>query len=151
VSRVLAEKLSPALGQQILVENRAGAGDGSPAINGEGDAGRLHAPRGAGAALVTVRALLAGASYDPIRARAHLPGNHHRTARGAPSVPAGSVKQLIAVAKSRPGSLTTLPPAAAARPAAAELFSRWREVKLIHVPYKGARRERCRSCKLKPT
>ena len=68
VARVVAEKISPALGQQIIVENRDGAG------------GRLAAEfvaranpdgyillMGTGATLITARALYAKLNFDPIK------------------------------------------------------------------------------------
>jgi len=142
VSRVLAERLSPALGQQLLVENRAGAGGrlaGEYVAKAAPDGYTLL--MGTGSTLVTVRALLAGASYDPIKSFAPI----SKTASTAyllvahPSVPAASVKQLIAVAKSRPGSLTIASTGGGSpNHLAAELFQSLAGVKLTHVPYKGS-------------
>ncbi|HZM46775.1 MAG TPA: tripartite tricarboxylate transporter substrate binding protein [Burkholderiales bacterium] len=142
VARVLAERLAPALGQQILVENRAGAGGrlaGEFVAKAAPDGYTLL--MGTGATLVTVRALYAKASYDPVRSFAPI----SRTATTAyllvahPSVPAASVKQLIAVAKSRPGGLTIASTGGGSpNHLAAELFQSLAGVRMVHVPYKGS-------------
>ena len=142
VARLLAEKLSPPLGQHILVENRAGAGGrlaGEFVAKAAPDGYTLL--MGTGATLVTVRALHGKAAYDPVKSFAPV----SKAATTAyllvahPSVPAGSVKQLIAIAKARPGGLTIASTGGGSpNHLAAELFQSLAGVKMVHVPYKGS-------------
>ena len=142
VARATSAALAKRMGVAVTVENRTG---------GDGAVGTIAVAKaapdgytllmGTGSTLVTVRALLAGASYDPIKSFAPI----SKTASTAyllvahPSVPAASVKQLIAVAKSRPGSLTIASTGGGSpNHLAAELFQSLAGVKLTHVPYKGS-------------
>ena len=141
VGRLLAQKLAPLLGQQVVVENRAGA------------AGRIGtelvakaAPDGYTLLLATSSVLVGAATYS--RLSFDMPKDFSPISLVAstayalvahPSVPAKSVKELIALAKSRPGRLTYASSGTGgASHLAGELFSSMAGVKMIHVPYKGS-------------
>jgi len=142
VARILAEKLTPVLGQQVLVENRAGAGGrlaGEFVAKAPPDGHTLL--MGTGATLITARALYAKLAYDPVKSFAPVA----KVATTAcllvthPSVPARSAKQLIAIIKARPGDLTYASTGSGSpNHLAAELFQSMAGLKMVHVPYKGS-------------
>lgn len=141
VARVISEKLSPALGQHIVVDNRGGAG------------GRIaaemvaRAPKdgymlllGSAATLITGPALVTDRKYDPIKdfAAISLAGTTAYMLLTHPSLPAKSVKDLIALAKASPDRIaygTT----GQGGPAhlGTELFQAMAGIRMIHVPFKG--------------
>jgi tripartite-type tricarboxylate transporter receptor subunit TctC len=141
VARLIAEKIGPALGQQIVVENRGGAG------------GRIaaelvaRAPKdgytlllGSGATLITGPALDSDRKYDPLKDFAHvsLAGTTAYMLTVHPSLPAKDVRSFIALAKARPGNIAYASTGQGS-PAhlGMELLQALANVKLVHVPYKG--------------
>ena len=140
VSRLLAPKLSEAVGQQVLVDNRAGAG---------GNLGAELAARSAPDGYTLFMATPAHAinsslhsklNYDLMRdfAPISLLTSGHYMLVVHPGVPAKSVKQLIALAKARPGKLNYASAGNGnATHLAGELFNIMAGVKTVHVPYKG--------------
>jgi len=140
VARTLSPKLSAAFGQQVIVDNRAGAA-GSVAS----DIVSKSAPDGytimvaslGGLAVNTL--LYKGLTYNPLRDFAAVTW----TTSGSnvlvvhTSVPAKSVKELIALAKAQPGKLAGSSGAGNAGHLAAELFNSMAGTKMVHVPYKG--------------
>jgi tripartite-type tricarboxylate transporter receptor subunit TctC len=141
VARVVGQKLTTALGQQFIVENRAGA---------SGNIGTDYvakvAPDGytllmsSSPPLAANIHLFAKLPFDPVRdfAPIILIANQPNILVLNPSVPAGNVKELIALAKSRPGKLTFGSSGiGASQHIAAELFMMMTGVSMKHVPYKG--------------
>jgi tripartite-type tricarboxylate transporter receptor subunit TctC len=140
-SRALAQKLGPALGQQVLIDNRGGAG-GMVGV----DLAAKSAPDGYTLVLGTIGpiainpSLYAKMPYNPARDLA--PISQAAVAINVlvvhPSLPVRSVKELIALAKARPGELNygSSGPGAADH-LAGELFNNLAGVKIVHVPYKG--------------
>jgi tripartite-type tricarboxylate transporter receptor subunit TctC len=141
-SRAIAQKLGPALGQQVLIDNRGGAG-GMVGV----DLATKSAPDGYTLVLGTIGPIAINPSlyakkmtYDPIRDLA--PISQAAVAINVlvvhPSLPVHSVKDLIALAKSRPGELNygSSGPGAADH-MAGELFNTLAGVKIVHIPYKG--------------
>jgi tripartite-type tricarboxylate transporter receptor subunit TctC len=142
VGRLIAQHLTQALAQQVLVDNRPGA------------AGRIGAEYVAHAAsdgyillmatttvIITAPALFPKLAYDALKDFAPIApvasGTYVLVVH--PSVPARSVKELIALAKSRPGQLNF----ASSGPGdtnhlSGELFQIQADVRMTHVPYKGA-------------
>jgi tripartite-type tricarboxylate transporter receptor subunit TctC len=138
--RLVSQKLSEALGRQFVVENRPGA-------NGMiGSELAAKAPKDGytlmvnGANLVTTPSLYARATYDPVKdfdavsLLAHAPN----VLVVHPSLPVKSVKDLIALARARPGQVNFAGSGSGSTPhLAAELFNTLANVKMVHVPYRG--------------
>jgi tripartite-type tricarboxylate transporter receptor subunit TctC len=140
-ARIIAPRLSEYLGQQVIVDNRAGAGT---MIGGELVA--RAAPDGytllLGSTPMAINpAMYKKVSYDalrdfvPIAQIVSVPN----LLIAHPSLPVKSVTELIAFAKSRPGQLTFASAGAGTSPhLSMELFLGMTGLKMIHVPYKGA-------------
>ena len=140
VTRALAQKLTEQLGQQFLVENRPGGSS----IPGTESVARSPAD---GYTLLSVSstflstvAVMRNVPYDPVRdfqcvsLTAWLP----QILVVNPSLPAQSVRELIALAKQRPEFLTygTAGNGATAH-ITTEMFNAQAGIKMTHVPYKG--------------
>ena len=140
VARSLAQHLTDSMGQQIIVENRPGASS----LVGTQFAAKA-APDGYTLLAVAntfamVPAIVTNPGYDPMKdfAAITLTCLVPQVLVVNPALPAKSVKELIALAKARPGQLTyaTSGPGGTGH-MATELFSRQVGVKMLHVPYKG--------------
>ena len=141
VARIVAEKLAPALGQPVVVDNRPGASGniGTELVAKSAPDG--HTLFMANTAHVINPSLFAKLPYDPIRdfAPIALMSSAHFALVVHPSVPARSVKEFIAVARARPGSLTYASSGnGAPHHLAMELLKSMARVDLTHIPYKGA-------------
>lgn len=139
--RVVAQKLTDALGRQVVVENRPGAA---------GNIGHEYAARAAPdgytlvlsatGALVTNQFLYKRLGYDPHNdfAPVSLVATSGPVLVVHPSVPARSVRELIALARARPGQLNY---GSGGRGTTAhivgEVFKAATAVDIVHVPYKG--------------
>jgi len=142
LARWLAERLGPALGGTIVVENRPGAG-GNMAMQATARSpadGYTLVVAGQGPFALNPH-MYASPGYNPIGDFAPIT----QIERGAlllavnPEVPAHSVADLIALATSKPGSLNWGSPGTGTPPhLAGELFSRSANLKVVHVPYAGA-------------
>lgn len=141
VTRILAAELTDKLGQQVVVDNRAGA---SGILGSEFVA--KAAPDGYTLLMGNVAthavnpSLYRKLSYDPLKDFSPV----SRVAEVPemllvhPSVPATTVKELIAFAKTRPGELTFGSAGNGTPPhLAAELFKSMAKINIVHVPYKG--------------
>ncbi len=141
VGRVLANKLTEYLGQQVVVDNRAGAGT---------TIGIDHAAKAAPdgyTVLVTPSTLAlnlwmyAKLPYEAIRDLAPL--TQIAAVPNAlvvhPSVPARSTTEFIALAKKQPGEINVGSAGIGTSPhLSLELFKHLAKVSLVHVPYKGS-------------
>jgi tripartite-type tricarboxylate transporter receptor subunit TctC len=143
VARVVAERMSRALGQQIVIENRGGAG-GSIATR---QVARTAAPDGytlliGGTGTLAVDpTLYQNVGYDPRKdfAPIGLIATSPLVLVVHPSVPAASVQDLIVVAKREPGRVNYASAGAGSGiHLAAELFASMTGIKLTHIPYKGS-------------
>ena len=141
VGRRLAQKLAESLGQQFIIDNRVGAGS----IIGT-DYVAKAAPDGYTLLLSGVTGLAAGASvfrqlpYDTRRdfAPVILVLQNPGVLVVHPSVPAKTVKEFIALVKSRPGKLNYASSGAGGgQHLAAELLIMTTGINIVHVPYKG--------------
>ena len=140
-ARVLAERLGPLLGQPVLIENRAGATGNIAAdalVKAAPDGYTIYMGTSINAVSVS---LFKNLSYDPVRDFA--PVSKVVVSPSVlvlhPSVPATSVRELVAHAKANPGKLTYATTGAGSSPhLCAELFSTLAGIKMLHVPYKGA-------------
>ena len=140
VTRSLAPKLSEQLGQQVLVDNRPG---GNTVIGTETVARAApdgHTVLAASNTFVATPGLVSKIPFDPVRdfAGVSLIARLPQALVVHPSVPARSVKELVALAKARPGQLVhaTQGEASTGR-IAAELFTQQTGARFMHVPYKG--------------
>jgi tripartite-type tricarboxylate transporter receptor subunit TctC len=141
LGRVVAQKLTDQIGQQVVVDNRGGAGG----IIGAELAARA-APDGytlllGGTASLSINpSLHRKLPYDPIKdfAPVSLVGTAPSILIIHPSVPVKSVKELIDLAKAKPGHLNFASAGIGTPPhLAGELFKSMAGVDMVHVPYKG--------------
>ena len=138
--RLLAQKMTELLGQQVIVDNRAGAGG----IIGQ-DSVAKAAPDGytllfAGTAIVLAPSLYPKMPYDLMRDLTPVSQlvTFILVLVVHPSVPARSVKELIALARARPGKLNFASSQAGALPhLTGELFKQRAKIDIVHIPYKG--------------
>jgi tripartite-type tricarboxylate transporter receptor subunit TctC len=142
VARIVAQKLSHRLGQQVVIENRAGASGNIGA-----DAVAKAAPDGytIGIATASTHAVAASLSpnlpYDPIRdfAPVGMIGSQPYVLVLHPALPARNLAELIALAKAKPGTLNYGSAGIASLAhLATELFASMAGVNIIHVPYKSS-------------
>ncbi len=141
MSRMIAQKLGEALGVQVVVENRGGAGatiGTEVAAKSAADGYTLYI--GGSVSMAISPVIYPKVAYDPIRdfAPVSLITRFYNALSVHPSVPAKSVGELVAIAKARPGALV-VPSAGAGSTShlAAELFQSMTGTKMLHVPYKG--------------
>ena len=141
VGRFVASKLSEALGQQFVVENRAGAGGtvGSE-VASQASADGYTLLYGSTSTLAMAPSLYRKLAYDPRKSFApiSLVSSGPMLVAVNASVPANTLAELIALAKDKPGSLNYASAGNATPPhLAAEMFKSMAGVNLVHVPYKG--------------
>jgi tripartite-type tricarboxylate transporter receptor subunit TctC len=142
ISRLIAQKLTESLGQPVIVENKAGAGGvvGTDSVAKALPDGYTIL-MGASGPIAISPSLLKNIPYDPIKDFAPI-----TTVAVVPtmlvvnpSVPANSVRELIALAKARPGRLSFASTGNGATPhMAGELFKLATNTDILHVPYKGS-------------
>ena len=142
VARMLAQKLTESWGQQVIVENRAGANGiigGDAVAKAKPDGYTLLV--GVSSAITMNPFVYKNLPYDPLRDFVPITQTASNTMAlvVTPTLPAASVKALVALARSRPselvygsagiGNLTHL---------SAELFASTTGIKMVHAPYKGS-------------
>ena len=142
IGRVLGQKLSQRFGQPVVVDNRVGASGNIGA-----DAIAKAAPDGYTIGIVTSSTHAVAVSlssklpYDPIKDFTPIAmlANSSYALVLYPGVPAKDIKELIALAKKRPGTLNygSAGPASLAHLAAA-LFATLSDINITHVPYKSS-------------
>ena len=142
ICRTVSQALSEALGQQIVVENRVGAAGliGTETV-AKSPADGYTLLFGFSGPLAIVPNLNPNTPYDPQKDL--VPVSQVAAAPYVllvhPSVPARSVKELAALAKSRPGKMNFGSGGVGVGiHMAGELFNLAAGVKIVHVPYKGA-------------
>jgi len=140
VARIVAQKLSEAFGQPVIVDNRTGAGTtiGSALVaraQPDGYTLLYH-----GISLATTVPLYSKLSYDPVRDFAPVAqvGQSFYVVAVHPSVPVHSLNDLIAMTRAKPkqvsyasaglGTITHL---------TVELFQAHAKIQMLHVPFKG--------------
>ena len=141
MARIVADKMSKTLGQQIVIENRGGAGGtiATRAVAKSAPDGYTLVIGGTGTLAINPT-LYPNAGYDPRKDFAPV----GLIAAGAlvvlvhPSVPAHSMEELIALARKEPGKLNY----ASAGPGSGihlgtELFAGMAGIRFTHIPYRG--------------
>src|SRR3954466_9966666 len=141
VARIVAQKLGEQLGQQVVVDNRAGAGGNlgaELAAKAPPDGYTLFMGTPAHAINTGLYRKL---NYDLTRDFAPV----SQVTNGAyvvvvhPSLPVRSIRDLIALARAKPGQLNYASAGSGnATHLAGELFASKAHIKLVHVPYKGS-------------
>ncbi len=141
MGRAIAQKLSEGLGQTVLVENHHGAGStiGTDLVaKATPDGYTLLLASGSLAIAVNLYSKLGFdmmKSFAPVSLVGHVP--HMLVVH--PSVPANSVKELIALAKAKPGQLTAASQGnGTLSHLELELFMTAAGINMLHVPYKGS-------------
>jgi tripartite-type tricarboxylate transporter receptor subunit TctC len=140
IARILGQKMTDNWGQQVVVDNRAGA---SGNIGAEIVA--KAAPDGytllmASSALAINPSVYKSVPYDAVKDFAPItqPGLLPNILVVHPSLPVKTVKELVALARTKPGQLSYASAGAGTGThLAAEMFKLMAGVDLVHVPYKG--------------
>ena len=140
LARVIAPKMAEFLGQPVIVDNRAGAGGNIGA-----DIAAKSAPDGYTIVIASNQVTMNPALYaklpfdiekdfEPIALAASVP----MVLVVHPSVAAGNVSELIALAKANPGKLNySTPGTGTPQHIAFEVFNHAAGISITHVPYKG--------------
>ncbi|HYK14644.1 MAG TPA: tripartite tricarboxylate transporter substrate-binding protein, partial [Burkholderiales bacterium] len=140
-ARILAQRLSEAFGHQIVIDNRPGAGGvlGADAV--------AKAPPDGYTLLLTATTHVISASlykklpYDAIRdfAPVMLIGSGPNVLTVHPSLPAKNVRELIALAKARPGKIDYASSGnGSSQHLFGALFMSLADIRMMHIPYKGS-------------
>lgn len=140
-ARAIAQRLTDAWGQQIVIDNRSGAGGivaHEMAAKATPDGYTLIFSTSAG---LVINPLLHKVPYDSFRdlAPISLGSINPQMLFSNPSLPAASVEQLIALARAKPGQLNCAS-AGTGTPnhLGCELLKSMAKIDFVHVPYKGA-------------
>jgi tripartite-type tricarboxylate transporter receptor subunit TctC len=142
MARTAAEKMSKALGQQIVIENRGGAG-GSIATRqvAKAEADGYTLGLGGTGTLAIDPTLYPNVGYDPRKdfAPVGLIATSGLVICVHPSLPARSIPELIALAKREPGKLNYASAGTGSGiHLGTEYFAAMAGIKLTHIPYKGS-------------
>ncbi|HEY9445857.1 MAG TPA: tripartite tricarboxylate transporter substrate binding protein, partial [Burkholderiales bacterium] len=140
LSRLTAQALSAGLGQQVVVDNRGGAGGMIGAENVAKSTPDGYSILNVQASFTANAALRTKMAYDPLADFAYI----GMMARGPllvvvhPSLPVKTMKEFIAFAKRKPGQINYGSTGTGGHNhLATELFKRMAGVDIVHVPYKG--------------
>jgi tripartite-type tricarboxylate transporter receptor subunit TctC len=143
IIRLVADRLTAALGQAVVIENRPGGAGGTvgaksvAAADPDGYTLLFSSP----GPLVTAAAIYKNLDYDPIRSFAPIAMVIYAPQMLVvhPSVPANSLPELIAFAKSNPGKITFGSSGYGTQPhMLGEMLKLMADVNIVHVPYRGA-------------
>ncbi len=140
VARALAQPVGESLGQQIIVENRPGASSlvGTQFVAKSPPDGYILLI--VANTFAVVPSIVSNPGYDPLKDFAPVTQTClvPQVIIVNPSLPVRSIKELIALAKARPGQLTYATSGAGGTGhMATELFDRQAGIRMLHVPYKG--------------
>jgi tripartite-type tricarboxylate transporter receptor subunit TctC len=142
LGRALASRLTSVLGQQVVVDNRSGASGnvGSELVAKSAPDGYtlligVAGPLAVGPAVYKNLGYVPTRDLAPIAMYAAIP----YILVVNPSLPANNVKELIALAKSKPGQLNFASSGSGGSPhLCGELFKVMAGIDIVHIPYKGA-------------
>ena len=141
IARTVGQKLGEVLGQQVVVDNRGGGGTIIATQLTARAVPDGHTLLLANAALGTNPALIKDLPYDTLRdfAPVSLIGYGPLVLVAHPSVPARTVKELVALCKAKPGQINYASGGnGTSQHLAAELLRATTKISVVHVPYKGA-------------
>ena len=139
--RILADRLSPVLGQQLVIENRPGAGSTIGA-----EAAARAAPDGYTLFLISNTHFVSAGLYKKLAYDSlndYTPITQITSAPNVlivhPSLPAKNVKELVALAKSRPGQINYASSGnGSTQHLTGALFSKMAGINMTHIPYRGS-------------
>ena len=142
LARIIAPKLSEQLGQPVVVENRAGAtGNIGAELVAKAPADGDTLLMGQAGNLTINISLMAKIPFDPVRdfSPVTMVASTPNVLVVHPSLPVRTVKDLIALAKAKPGQINYAT-SGIGSPGhlAAELLNKSAGIRLVHIPYKGA-------------
>jgi len=141
LARILGQRLTERWGQPVVIDNRPGAGGNIGAeltAKSAPDGYTLLLPT---QGILAVNPALAKVRFDTLKdfAPIALVANLTSVLVAHPSLQAKTVKELIALARAKPGELTYGTPGnGSASHLAMEMFNRAAHVNIRHIPYKGA-------------
>ncbi len=145
LARVVSEDMARLLGQPFVVENRPGSGG----IIGTAEVARSaadgHTLLSASPSHVINPALRSKPGYDPMKDFAPITviANTHQILVAHPSLPANTVRELVAYAKRNPGRLNYgSAGSGSATHLNAELFKAMTGTFIVHIPYRGSTQAR---------
>ena len=139
-ARILAKKMSESLGQNILIENIAGAG-----TIGAGNVARAEPDGytllfGYATQFTIAPPLYPNLNYDPIKSFAPIGSvmRFHFLMTAHSSVPVNTLPELVTHAKANPGKVTFASPGVGTSThLIGELFKLTQGIDIVHVPYRG--------------
>ena len=141
IGRIVGQKLTERLGQQVAIDNRSGANGivGLEVLKGAPPDGYTIAAASAGP--LTVNPFIyKKLPYDTLKDFTHIANmvNFPLLLVAHPSLPVKNVKELIALARAQPGHVSYSSPGAGnSGHLSGELFNSMAKVKILHIPYKG--------------
>ena len=142
MARILAQKLTDNLGQQFIVENRAGAGGntGAESVAKSDPDGYTLLFTAPGPLVVNQTLYTKGLPFDPAKdfAPIALFATTPLVLMVNNNVPATNVQELIALAKAKPGTINFASAGNGSTPhLSGELFKSMAGINIVHVPYRG--------------
>lgn len=140
LARIIGQKMTDSWGQQVVVDNRAGAGGniGTEIVARAAPDGYTLLMASIGFAINP--SIYKSTAYDPIKDFAAITqaGRLPNILVVHPSVPVNTVKDLVALAKAQPGKLAFASAGSGSSlHLAAEMFKQQAGIDMVHVPYKG--------------
>ena len=141
VARMLSPKLAETMGQQVIVDNRAGANGAigtDHVVKSPADGYTLYL---ASPSAIAINPAVSKVPFDTLRdlACVSLVSTTPELLVVHPSVPAKSIRELVAMAKARPGKIVMASTGTGGLPhLALELLKSAAGIDILHVPYKGA-------------
>jgi tripartite-type tricarboxylate transporter receptor subunit TctC len=141
IARAMAEHMTRAFGHPVVVESRPGASAivGTRFVKGAPSDG--YTLLSISNTFIRTPALTSDAGYDPLNdfAAVSLTGDVPLVLVVNPALPVKTVQELIALAKRRPGEITSAASGVGSTGhVATEMFSRRAGIRMLHVQYKGA-------------
>ncbi len=142
IGRVVGQKMQELLGQPIVIDNRPGAGGtlGTDNVAKSEPDGYSIAIASAGALAIST-ALQEKILYDPLKelAPVTLVAKVSELLVASTTLPAANVRELVALAKAKPGAINYGSTGPGSMPhLAGELFRISAQIDIVHVPYRGA-------------
>jgi tripartite-type tricarboxylate transporter receptor subunit TctC len=141
MARLIGQRMASILGQGVVVDNRPGAGGtlGARAV-AESDADGYTLLLGNTSTLVISPLIYKNVNYDPVKGFAPIAllGTTSNLLIVNPALPVQSVKELVALARARPGKLNYSSAGIGTPPhLIGEMFKQRLGLDIVHVPYKG--------------